>query len=391
LVKVEHIGIAVLVLLVVAVSSVALVEIRNVAGNSTMVIGEVNGNGSDVPGLHGTGNLSPNSGLNNSETKPVTRTITDMNGRTVTIPSKITKVYSIGSCPSYDYMLAPEKLVGWSASPRAPSNTSLKYIAKEYRNLPVIGSSNYEAIIAAHPDIVILENNNSVEIEKVQEKLGSIPVVSVPNWHYASVGIFEKNLRFLGDVLGVPEKADTEITYIRTVLNEIKISISTIPESERVRVFYSGDTAGLKPPHWGLPHTEWINICGGINVFSGNSTWQSTSYTVTRESVLIWKPDVIVTTNPVYYSQVYDDGFWKRIPAVQTRRVYLIPTEPFNWFDSPHGINTIVGLPWTAHAFYPERFSEEWARSREKEFFATFYHIDLSDEQLSSLLNGREG
>jgi iron complex transport system substrate-binding protein len=108
---------------------------------------------------------------------------------------------------------------------------------------------------------------------------------------------------------------------------------------------------------------------------------------VTKESVLIWKPDVILTTNRVYYSQVYDDEFWKQIPAVQNHRVYLIPTEPFNWFDSSHSVNSFVGLPWTAHAFYPERFSEEWARSKEKEFFATFYHYNLSDEELTSLLN----
>jgi iron complex transport system substrate-binding protein len=381
--KVEHISITILAVLVVAVSGLFLTEICDpaIAGqHSSSIMGAVIGRGSV--------SSPPNPDSDNSGFGSATRTIVDMNGRTVTIPSNITKVFCTTTSPSFVYVLAPDKVVSWPATSQAPSNASLKYIPKEYQNLPIISTSDYEAIIAAHPDIVIIESNNPDDVEKVQKKLGSIPVVSIISWHYVKVAEFEKIFRFLGDVLGVPDKAETEATYIRTVIDEIKSNVSTIPESGRLRVLYTADAAGLQPGHVGLPHTEWINICGGINVVGGDRVWSSSTASVTKESVLKWKPDVILTLSPVFFDRVYDDEFWKQIPAVQNHRVYLIPTVPFNWFDRPHGVNSIVGLPWTAHALYPEKFSEEWARAREKEFFATFYHYNLSDEELTSLLNG---
>jgi iron complex transport system substrate-binding protein len=264
----------------------------------------------------------------------------------------------------------------------------MKYVPKEYQNLPIISSSNYEAIIAAHPDIVIIESNNVADVEKVQEKMGAIPVVSISSWHYEKVEKFEDIFRFLGELLDVPEQAEAEIFYIRTVISEIKANVSTIPESDRLKVLYTADPAGLQPGHVGLPHTEWINICGGINVVGGDSLWSSSTASVTKEAVLKWKPDVILTLSPAFIDRAHDDEFWIQIPAVQTHRVYLIPTVPFNWFDRPHGVNSVIGLPWTAHALYPELFSEEWARNKEKEYFSIFYHYNLTDEELTSLLSG---
>jgi len=59
-------------------------------------------------------------------------------------------------------MLAPEKLGAWLSSP------SNKYIPTAYRDMPVFkwgqGSLNYEAYIAARPDIVFVGSETGTDI-----------------------------------------------------------------------------------------------------------------------------------------------------------------------------------------------------------------------------------
>jgi hypothetical protein len=47
-----------------------------------------------------------------------------------------------------------------------------------------------------------------------------------------------------------------------------------------------------------------------------------------------------------------------------------------------------MGIPWTEHVLYPDLFLEDRFREKAKEFYAIFYHNDLSDEELTTLLSG---
>ena len=176
--------------------------------------------------------------------------------------------------------------------------------------------------------------------------------------------------------------------YYQSVLNEVRTKVAAIPEEERVRVYYAEGTDGLLTDAGGSCHSQLIDVCGGINVAGTDSVFSSSSAAVTKESVLVWKPDLIITTSKEFAAQVYDDTAWQLVPAVQNHRVYLTPSKPYNWFDRPPGVNRIVGIPWTAHLLYPDLFSEEWFQTKAKEFYQLFYHIDLSDEELTSLLAG---
>jgi len=331
-------------------------------------------------------------------TSPSFRTITDMNGRTVTIPTNISKV--IGSS-TFVYVLAPDKLGAWQSQ---LSNKSRRFILEKYRNLPVISSTNYEAIISAHPDIVIIESDDLASTEIIQEKLGPVPLVSIRIARNATD--YTRFLRFTGDLLGVPDRANETIDYYENVLNEVQTNVSAIPRSERMRVYYGWGADGLSTDPMGAmpyPHSQLIDVCGGINVARENKTdststamgsniteillANSGSLFVTKESVIKWNPDVIMTSDSTFSHNIYDDESWQHVTAVKNHRVHLTPTLPNNWFDRPPGINRIVGIPWTAHVLYPDLFSEEWFRSRVKEYYAVYYHYDnLSDEEISYLL-----
>ncbi len=338
------------------------------------------------------GLVGPLRGMAQEEGAPrqLYRTITDMAGRSVRIPVKVSKVMGTSPPPTtFVYMLAPDKLGGWMA---APSKDATKFIPGKFRDIPIFhwgrGSINYEAYIAAHPDLVFVGGETELDlsrIETVQQKMGAIPVVCVGKTRDAID--YGTTIKFIGDVLACPDRAQVLITYYQDVLDEVRAKVKAIPEEKRVHVYYAEGNNGLSTDPSGSPHSQLIDVCGGINVADCRVASGPGRTAVTMESVLMWKPEVIITTSREFTTHAHGDASWKKIPAVFNHKVYLAPSTPFNWFDRPPGVNRIVGIPWTAHLLYPERFSREWLRLKVKAFYSIYYHYHLSDEELHTLLN----
>lgn len=70
---------------------------------------------------------------------------------------------------------------------------------------------------------------------------------------------------------------------------------------------------------------------------------------------------------------------------MQDGRVYTTPAVPFNWFDRPPNVMRLMGIEWLAATLYPELGIDIDAEVRD--FFSLFYNSDLTDEQVTSLLN----
>ena len=71
--------------------------------------------------------------------------------------------------------------------------------------------------------------------------------------------------------------------------------------------------------------------------------------------------------------------------AVREGRVHLSPILPFGWIDRPPSINRLIGLDWIAATFFPDTYAID-LRARTREFYQLWYHLDLSDDQLDTLL-----
>ena len=89
---------------------------------------------------------------------PTTREITDMAGRTVTVPAaeEIESIFSTGPVSAiFLYMVAPDKLLGWNYE---LNDIEKAIILEEYHDIPNFGMGdavNYEAVIAANPTIAV--------------------------------------------------------------------------------------------------------------------------------------------------------------------------------------------------------------------------------------------
>ncbi|KAF5083328.1 hypothetical protein DSECCO2_89810 [anaerobic digester metagenome] len=311
---------------------------------------------------------------------------TDMLGRSVDMPATVNKVYSLSASSTVLlYMLAPEKMVGWDSQRSESQNT---YMSQEYSSLPVLGggkkNANYESILSSNPDIVLVGHGGTVDdVNEIQEKFGEVPVLDVEGDN--NLTDIVSAISFVGKVTGETGKADNLTAFYKKVLNQVNSTVSTIPENEKKKVYYAKDSTGLKTYAPGSPQTQLISICGGTNVVQAPVSKGGMG--VSMELILQWNPDVIITSSSDFYNGVYSNSQWQNITAVKNRQVYLAPQSPFNWFEGPPGANTIMGIPWTAKVLYPDKFQDLDLNSLTKEFYSEFYHYNLTDEQVSSILS----
>ena len=100
---------------------------------------------------------------------------------------------------------------------------------------------------------------------------------------------------------------------------------------------------------------------------------------------LAWNPDTIVSIDKGVVDQVRKAPGWADTAAVRGNRVYLSPSLPYGWIDSPPSLNRLIGLKWLARLFFPDRFSKTLSETT-REFYARYYQVDLTDAQLGQLL-----
>jgi iron complex transport system substrate-binding protein len=107
--------------------------------------------------------------------------------------------------------------------------------------------------------------------------------------------------------------------------------------------------------------------------------------TVSPEQILGWNPEEIVTIDSRFFRAVWRDPIWADVAAVRDRRVFLAPDKPFGWFDSPPAANRLIGLKWLCNRLYSGLFTGDLG-AETRDFYRRFYHVDLTDAQLTALL-----
>jgi iron complex transport system substrate-binding protein len=313
--------------------------------------------------------------------------VTDSAGRSVNVPDRIERVMAAGPPASVLlYVLCPEKLVGWVRKPR---EAELPYLAKTVRNLPELGrltgrgdTANLEVVVNAKPDVIIdfgsVTPTYASLADRVQGQTG-IPYLLFD-------GRFPKTaevLRLVGATLGVDARAEMLAHDAEETLAEVDRVTASVPAAQRPRVYLARGPSGLETGTRGSINTEIIERAGGINVVDLGEQGRLT--TVSLEQILAWNPDTIVSIDAGFVEGVRKAPGWADTSAVRGNRVYVSPSLPFGWIDSPPSLNRLIGLKWLARLFFPDRFSKT-LRETTREFYARYYQVDLTDAQLEQLL-----
>jgi iron complex transport system substrate-binding protein len=314
-------------------------------------------------------------------------TITDSAGRSVPVPVRVERVFPAGPPASIMlYTLAPELLLGWTR-PNRPEER--EFLLPEIGGRPEVGritgrgnTANLEAVLTLKPDLILdvgYVTDTYVSLaDRVQQQTG-IPYALLD-------GRFEETAaayRLLGELIGRREDAEVLAGYTERTVATITGRIAGIPKDQRPRIYFARGPRGLETGLGGSITVETIeflaeNVAGETRGGLGN---------VSIEQVLVWNPDIIVTIDRDFAAKVYDDPAWATVAAVRAHRVHLSPRLPFGWVDFPPSVNRLIGLWWLAKILYPNLFPEN-LNLLTREFYQTFYHVQVTDQQIDRVLAG---
>ncbi|MCC0017829.1 MAG: iron ABC transporter substrate-binding protein [Rhodobiaceae bacterium] len=321
--------------------------------------------------------------------------VTDSAGRTISVPEEVNKVFASGPPASVlVYVLKPDALTGW---PRALRDNEKPYIAPAQRELPELGrltgrgdTANLEVVLKVAPDLIIdfgSIRETYISLADIVQMRTSIPYILVD-------GRFEATptaLRLVGNALGVSERGERLAQYTEKLFADLDATLHAIPEDQRPRVYLARGPDGLETGLKGSINTEIIERAGGRNVADpGDADIRRGIVQASMEQVLAANPDTIITWDRTFFETVWNDPLWAKVDAVQKGRVYLSPLLPFGWIDRPPSLNRLIGLRWLAGIFFPEHFRQD-LRAQVREFYSMFYHVDLDEAALDTLLAGARG
>ncbi|MFO1206252.1 MAG: ABC transporter substrate-binding protein [Burkholderiales bacterium] len=320
------------------------------------------------------------------------RDIVDSAGRKVAVPATVCRVYAAGPPASIMvYAIAPEKLLGWT---RAMSAAEAAFLPQRYAELPPLGrltgrgnTANVEVVLATKPDLIVdagATGDTYVSLaDSVQQQTGVAYVL-----YDGTFAATSASLRGLAAAMGDGARGELLADYVDRRVQTVKAKVASIPRERRPRVYYARGATGLQTALAGSINAEVLDILGAVNV-AGSQAAAGGLVNVSMEQVLAWNPDVMVTTDPGFFTRVWTDARWSSLTAVKNARVYLSPQLPFGWFDFPPGPNRLIGLLWLANILYPDVFSED-LRAQATEFYRIFYHQEPTRAQLDALLNTPE-
>ncbi|WP_088348489.1 MULTISPECIES: iron ABC transporter substrate-binding protein [Rhodomicrobium] len=319
-----------------------------------------------------------------------TRSVTDAGGRRVEIPASVGRVLAAGPPASILlYTLAPETMVGWVRAPRPPEKA---FLSPAVRDLPEYGrltgrgnTANLETVLSFKPDLIIDAGSTAPTFVSLADEVQSqtkIPYLLFDGALAATPATY----RALGDALGLKDRAEELAHYAEDVLDGIKAKLAQVPAGERPRIYYGRGADGLETGLDGSINMEALEYVGAVNVAAEAGKGGLTKVSI--EQVLGWNPDVILTLDPNFHAKVSTDPLWQSVRAVRAGRIYLAPNLPYGWFDAPPGVNRLIGIRWLAALLHPKLFPED-LKDITRDFYRRFYHVDLDEAQLATLLRGR--
>ncbi|HBE76194.1 MAG TPA: ABC transporter substrate-binding protein [Firmicutes bacterium] len=302
--------------------------------------------------------------------KPATRTITDMAGRKVEVPSVVNRISCIHPIPCHMvWRLAPRKLVSMDKQFKERFIFMSDEEAQKVAALPVTGEFHSgvsrEEMLMLKPDVVVSLNKDP-DLDKEQEDYAA-PVVATSKNNLID---YEASWRFIGQLVVNSKEGNELAGYWEKTMAKVTAQTSKIPEKNKLKVYYAqaniNCTVGTKTIMASI-----IRTAGGINFYDAIPcaiTQQENESIVTpMEEVLKWNPDVIITGTAKARDDIVSNPQWANIDAVKNKRVYASLN-----FERLDGIQSLLGLVWTAIQLYPAQVKLDFEQET-RTFYSKIY------------------
>ena len=307
----------------------------------------------------------------------------DSAGRHVLLPDRIGRI--MPAEPNAEvlvFVVAPKTLVG---APRVVGRGSLRAgrapgVDWGSRSTP---AGMADAARRFRPDLIVdagpITPDRAAFADQVTQLTG-IPYILLDD----SFARMPKVLRTTATILGVDNHRVHDLfIYAEHAIADLRGWLLIRPANERPHVYFGRGPDGLTTPLPGSPAGEAIDEAGAINV--AGALGRDKEAPVSREQVLGWNPEIIITEERSAYDALLRNPAWRRLSAVHNKRVYLEPTYPFGWIADPSGVNRLIGLYWLSTLFYPDATQQD-LRTSACEFYDKFYAIKLTNARLEAMV-----
>lgn len=317
---------------------------------------------------------------------PKTRTFTDSCGRTVELPTQITKVAVSGTMAQMlVFALAPDTLAGvagkWDESAR-------DYLDAKYYTLGVLGhlyggkgELNLETLLSSGAQIVIdvgeAKDGIADDLDKLSAQTG-IPFVHIA----MTTDTMGDAFRTLGALLGIETEAEELAVYCERIYARAKEIAAGV---EKVSLLYCLGGNGLSVIAKDSYQSELIDLLSDNRAVVDAASGKGTGSEVDMEQLLLWDPDVILFAPDSIYDTVADDPVWQQLTAIRTERYYEVPFGPYNFMGFPPSVQRLAGMLWLSKLLYGDAADYD-LQSELTEFYERFYHCSLTDEQYHALM-----
>ncbi len=324
-----------------------------------------------------------------AQTQSDTRIFTDSLGREVELPANIERICPSGHTAQQVLLtMAPDKMIGLS---QPLSDDQLAIFGEKFKDYPVFGAVlgakddfNREAVAAADPQVIIdtgeVKKDTEESLDALQEQLG-IPVVFVE----AYLEDYGAAYKTLGELLGMEERGNELSAYCTRVYDKVKNTMDAIPESERVNMAYLLGENGLNAIAKTSVQAQVIDMVANNVVVVDDVSGKGSGNEISLEQIAVWNPELIIFQAGSIYDTVGEDPAWSQIAAIANDNFYEVPNNPWCWMNNPPTVNQLMGMQWLPRLLYPDKFDDS-IEDVTKAYFSTMYGYDLSDAELSEIL-----
>lgn len=317
------------------------------------------------------------------------REFTDILGRKVAVPDHVRRAYATSPPATYMlYAMDPTVIAGLNTTLR---EWEKKHLRKQMQALPVLGGwygqgyvPNIEMVLKVNPQVIIVPGLSSVIDARANQTLKDVPIPAI-GVRMDKVSSYPDAFTAMGEILGRQRRAKILSEYARKTVTQIAGIVNTIPPNRRVSVYYAEGEDGLSTDCPGSMHTELIELAGARNVHRCASRDLYGMEKVALEQVLLYNPDVILVFEPLFFKSILSDHRWRQVKAVRERKVYLIPRQPFNWFDRPPSFMRLLGLKWLTSLLHPELYRVDIVKETQA-FYSLFLGINLTRKEASEIM-----
>ena len=332
----------------------------------------------------GTSEGASEAGEQAEAAKGDTVTVTDMAGRTVTLPAQINSIATFGSIgvinAFVELMGDGDKIANDMTSKFSNSGKwAMQYeFAPQMKGEPVLegpdGELKMEEILKLNPDLCLVMSKDYIE---PLESNG----LNVIYFNWKKTEDVKTAVTLMGEALGKQDVAADYLKYFDDMVAEAGEKTASLTDENKKKVLY-GNIDKLTQPH--VIAEWWIETAGGISVTKDAWDAEGNQCVYTQEDLLKWNPDVMLTTDEGMKDTLKADSLYSDITAVKDDAIYTVPTVAHVWGNRT--VEQPLTIFWTMHKLYPEIETREDLAEKISYFYSHFFKTELSDDQINTII-----